>query len=228
MGTRLVILAVVVAALVGWLSGCAQEEYPMALWNAEHPDGGAREAGPEEASAEVDAASNGPLTCRQSRSQSMPSLLEAIGAGASDSGAEAAVSGTAYTPALLFQRFTATCGACHGVVQGLGGFRIQTVDQFENNDWSTTLPHILSNGPSDPKKPQDPNDPNDPMPPFPPMSPTGKPYSQRAPGDLVRQLAELLQQWLMLGKPPSFFVADANHRRPSRAFPSPRTSSRTT
>ncbi|MGH7435029.1 MAG: hypothetical protein ACRENE_05080 [Polyangiaceae bacterium] len=211
-------LIAVVAVVLGWLPGCAQEEYPMALWNAEHPDAGSpADGGGEDAGLEA-SGPRGPLTCKQSHAVSMPSRLEAIGSGAMDGGmAEAAVSGTTYTPELLFERFNGTCGACHGKLQGLGGFQIQTTQQFETNMTAAVIAHVTSDGPRDPSKPEDPNDPTDPMPPFPPGSPTGKPYSQRTPDDLVRVFAELVQQWLSLDKPGSFFVPDATNQAPVQA-----------
>jgi mono/diheme cytochrome c family protein len=100
------------------------------------------------------------------------------------------------------------CGNCHGPgVAGLGGFSITSSIEFQQGFGQTQLAHVLSSEPTDK---MDPNDPQDPMPPYPPGSPNGMPYSQRSDTDPVRQFAELAQQWITLGKPPSFTVGGSD------------------
>jgi hypothetical protein len=183
----------VLAGLVIAMGSCAQEEYPAALWIAQHPS--------SSSSASIGDAigplpSAGPATCSQALAESLPARLGAMGAGGdagADAEADAGPAGTTYFVEDLYTDFTAICGRCHGQVQALGGFQIATQAQFQTSMTTDVLSHIQSNGgPTDP----------DPMPPF--DSSAGMPYSQRPDTDPVKQFAELVQQWLMDGSPASF------------------------
>jgi hypothetical protein len=193
------------------LSACAQEEYPLALWMAQHPDasvGAASEGGSDLLS------SRGPAQCRQANAQSYPSRLAAIGAGAaSDAGAEGGEAGPAgmlYFEADLYQRFSSggVCGRCHGAVGGAGAsyFQVTSQQQFHDIFGPSQLAHVMSDGPTPGDPPNDPNDANDPMPPFDDPS-VGEPYSQRDPNDPIKEFAELAQAWLMANKSDPFMAS---------------------
>jgi mono/diheme cytochrome c family protein len=192
------VVAVFVLAASAVAASCAQEEYPAQLWNEQH-------AATQPASPTDAAPASAPTTaqyCSQSRAQSLPARLLAIGAGA-DAGAEAGPSGTTYYVSDLLAQFQSICGRCHGSVGGgLGGFSIVTQQDFLANMTPAVIAHVTSNGTGEPGMPSDPNSPIDPMPPF--DSPAGMPYSQRPPTDPVKQFAELVQAWLADQKPQSF------------------------
>ncbi len=199
-----------VAGLLGLaLAGCAQEEYPLTLWLAQHPDASMSQNVTPEASTPVD---RGPEQCKQTLATSYPARLAAIGAGA-DAGAtdgasaEAAPVGMTYLEADLYQQyFVPICGRCHGSVGGgLGGFQIQTQTDFHNLFTSDVLAHATSNGPSG-QIAADGIDPLDPMPPFPPGG-TGEPFKMRDPGEPIWQFATLAQAWLTAGKPMAFVAS---------------------
>ncbi len=152
----------------------------------------------------------GPRFCQQARAQSLPARLAAIGAGGDAGAADAAPAGPTELVSDLYQRFDSNCGSCHGTVQGLGGFQIQSLQAFEtlsSPPWPVVLQHVMSDGPSPGHMALDPTDPNDPMPPFPPNSPAGKPYSQRDPTDPIYVFGQLLKQWLAAKMPASFVTA---------------------
>ncbi len=201
------------ALLALFASGCAQEEYPLALWELQHPDGSVStpDATPLEAAAALD---RGPALCKQAQAQSYPARLSAIGAGAdagtTDGAAEASGGpvGTTYLEADLYQEyFVPNCGVCHGAVGGgLGGVSIQNASDFHDQMSPAYLAHVTSNGTTPPHPAQDPSDPLDPMPPFPPLG-NGKAFNTRTPEDPVWQFATLTQAWLVAGKPGSFVAS---------------------
>ncbi len=167
------------------IASCAQEEYPAWLWAEQHPTPAAPDA----------AAALGPSICSQARAEPLPARLVAMSASASSTGTVVLVSD-------LFQRFLSICGPCHGPAvdpPGLGGFQIQTADDFSTDMTSTVLAHVQNAVcPTAP----DPSNPNDPMPPC--SSPNGMTYSQRPASDPVLQLAQLIQEWLKAGSPAQF------------------------
>lgn len=192
-------------------SGCAQEEYPLALWDLQHPDGSVAtsDAGLVEAAAALD---RGPALCKQAQAQSYPARLSAIGAGPGTGAADGAAEtggpvGATYLEADLYQEyFVPNCGVCHGAVGGgLGGVSIQNAQDFHDQMSAKYLAHVTSDGPTTGDPTQDPNDPLDPMPPLPPFG-TGKPFSTRTPEDPIWQFATLTQAWLTAGKPSSFIA----------------------
>jgi mono/diheme cytochrome c family protein len=199
-------LSVVCIALLAF-AGCASENYPVSSGST------ATSLAPDASSATDSASSGaalprGPATCRQAHAESLPARLAAVhtpsDAGAADA-AQMAPTGTTYFVSDLFERFKSVCGACHGTVQGLGGFQIQSAGDFQAQITDAVLQHVQSDGPSGGHLAGDPSDPNDPMPPFPPGGP-GKPYSKRDDTDPVREFAELVKEWLKESKPKSFEV----------------------
>lgn len=170
--------------------GCAQEEYPLALYLTQHPqlaaDGGAPPDG-----------SIGPAAaCHSASAQPLPQRLATMSAQAA-SGTNLIYIDT------LNEIFQETCGSCHGAAvdpPGLGNFQIQSASDFATKMNATVLRHIESNGPSNPASPT--TDPDDPMPPL--SSPNGEPFSQRSATDPIRVFANLVQTWLTDGSPQSF------------------------
>ena len=206
----LVLLPFALAATA--IVSCAQEEYPLALWEAQNPpppEAGAGTPDSTSATSSPDAASDSvgtplvPGPCNQSNAQPLPQRLVTMSA-------SAAAGNNLIYASDLFTRFNAICGACHGPAAdppGLGSFRIANPTEFLSGMTKAVLAHITSNGPSDPSKPIDPSDPLDPMPPF--SSPSGGPYSKRQPTDPIVQLATLVQAWLAAGSPTSFTLSSA-------------------
>jgi mono/diheme cytochrome c family protein len=177
--TALFFLLLLLAA-VG--ASCAQEEYPVAMWNAQHP---APEAGTEAA----------PILCSQAQSTSLPARLVAMSANASSSSEVILVSD-------IFQRFADVCGACHGPSvdpPGQGSFQILTPSDFRTLMSQSVLDHVThAVCPSNP----DATNPYDAMPPC--SSPNGASYANRPDSDPVKQLAVVVQQWIAAGSPASF------------------------
>ena len=184
--SALLIVCLVVAAL----ASCAQEEYPASLWAAQHPD-------PPAPAASADGGTETPA-CTQARAQSLPARLVAMSA----SDGTSSMGGDAVLVSDLFQRFESTCGSCHGPAvdpPGQGGFQIKTANDFTKGMTASVLAHVTSAVcPGAP----DPASATDPMPPC--SSPNGLTYASRPESDPVRQLAELLQQWLAAGSPAQF------------------------
>ncbi len=181
--------AVLVCALV--VASCAQEDYPLGLWVAQHAPPADAGAG----GAPADATVTGPRACIQTHATSLPARLVAMSANAQSASAVVLVSD-------LFARFTEVCGSCHGPSidpPGQGGFQIVTASDFKRLMTASQLQHVTASVcPGAPNA----NDPNDPMPPC--SSPNGETYTQRSAGDPVRQLAELTKAWLDAGSPNSF------------------------
>jgi mono/diheme cytochrome c family protein len=183
--------------------GCAQEDYPVALWMAQHGeilDASAVGQGNSQtvASAGSDAAisPSSPTivgSCPQAAAQPMPQRLVVMSASASTAVDLVYVSD-------LFNRFQSVCGSCHGPAvdpPGQGGFQITSSAAFSAAMTATVLGHITSDG-------VDAGNPlaTDPMPPF--SSPNGGPYDQRPETDPVKQFGELVAEWLAAGSPQSF------------------------
>jgi mono/diheme cytochrome c family protein len=180
---------------VAVLAACAEETVP----EQPGPEGGAPAA---IAPMEDAAVPRGPQFCDQARAESLPARLVAMGAGGDAGTPDASLAlaaGPTWLVSDLFQQFDSICGRCHGSVQGLGGFQIRSQSDFATEMTATVLGHVMSDGP-------DPNNANsDPMPPF--TEASGGPYSKRPDTDVVKQFAELVQQWLTLMKPTSFQYA---------------------
>lgn len=173
--------------------GCAQEDYPLAVWLAQHPD---QDASTGSGGLSADSGITVQSVCTRASAQPLPARLVAMSASAA-----AATTDLTYVSD-LFERFKAVCGSCHGpsVDVGLGGFQIRSENDFPTSMTAIVLAHVTSNGPSNPSNPT--TDPVDPMPPF--SSPNGAPFSSRLPTDPVRQFADLVQVWLTAGSPQSF------------------------
>ncbi len=198
-------LIVLASALVG----CAQEDYPLALWMAQHPEidasaaqGGGGDSGLSQGSPSGSSGGASPSAsvhgvCRPAAAQPLPARLVVMSATAS------AVGSNLVYVSDLFERFKSVCGSCHGPEvdpPGLGGYQIQSENSFLTAMTPAVLKHVQSDGATDPAHPA--TDPNDPMPPF--SSPNGGPYSKRPPTDPVKQFADLVAAWLASGSPQSF------------------------
>jgi mono/diheme cytochrome c family protein len=202
-------------------SGCAQEEYPLGLYLAQHPDASTTpttliEAGTSQDAqdAPVSTPDRGPAQCAQARSTPLPQRLVAIAAGADAGAADAAAeaSGPAgmnfFEGDLYQQYYVPNCGGCHGTAVSNGGFDVTSAADFKAKMDATVLAHITSEGPSKGHMAMDPNDPLDPMPPFRPFG-TGLPYSQRATTDSIVHFVTLIKAWLAANKADPFFVASS-------------------
>jgi mono/diheme cytochrome c family protein len=183
--TGALVLLLAVAAI---LASCAQEDYPLSLWQAQHPP-------PDSGHA-----------CMPARAEALPARLVAMSGGSGAAGGVILVSD-------LFSRFGAVCGSCHGPAidpPGQGCFQIQTSSDFTTKMTQAALDHVTGSvcpspaaGTSStcPAMPDQAN-PGDPMPPC--GSPNGETYSQRSPADPVFQFAELVKEWIAAGKPAQF------------------------
>ena len=169
------------------IASCAQEDYPLSVWLAQHP------GSPDASVSAVDAGeTQGVRVCTQAHAESLPARLVAMSANATSGGSVVLVSD-------LFQRFTEVCGTCHGTAVQQGGFQIVTSTDFTPSMTADVLKHVTSS--VCPKAPND-TDPDDPMPPC--SSPNGDTYAQRSESDPVRQFAELVSAWLAAGRSPTF------------------------
>jgi mono/diheme cytochrome c family protein len=189
-------------ALLGALAlGCANEEYPLALYELQHPDGVDASLGPGTPSA-VDPA--GPQTCYQARAESLPARLVAMTAPSTANGspAPAAASANVVLASDLFQTFNETCNPCHTAAAdppGQGGFQIVQATDFPRLMTAAVLRHVTSAVcPTNP----DPSSPIDPMPPC--SSPDGMTFSKRSATDPIFQFATLTAEWIQAGSPDSF------------------------
>lgn len=187
-------LALPYAALAGCaaiaaFAGCAQEEYPAALWAAQHAEPAATEGGASSAAVLA--------TCRQSRAESLPARLVAM------SSTDQATANVVFVSD-LFQTFTEVCAPCHtasAAPPGQGGFQIAV-----ESDFATTMTQAVINHVIDATCPQTPNpsNPDDPMPPC--NSPTGETYAARSATDPIRQFATLVEEWIQAGSPAASFT----------------------
>ncbi len=187
--TGALLLVLAVAAV---LASCAEENYPLDVWERQH--------------ASNDAGSSTPnSTCLPARAQALPARLVAMSA----SGGSSSV----VLVSDLFQRFAQVCGSCHGPAvdpPGQGGFQITTATDFPTLMTASVIAHVLNA-----TCPQAPNaaNPSDPMPPC--SSPNGQTYAQRSESDPVRQFADLVQAWIAAGRPSSFTPSGAKGPSPS-------------
>ena len=172
--------------------GCAQEEYPAALWSAQHPT---------TASALADAGAAtpiGPLACSQARAQSLPARLVAMSSSSSSSNTSVVLVSD------LFQSFNSVCNPCHTSAAdppGQGGFQIALAGEFASKMTPAVLQHVL--GAVCPNPPN-PGSALDPMPPC--SSPSGDTFANRSQGDAIRQFADLVQEWIQAGSPTTSFT----------------------
>jgi len=188
--------------------GCAEEEYPAALWAAQHPGASApavaslpdasTEGGPQTASTPdaSTSASLGPAFCAQAQAESLPARLVAMSTSVQPQANLVLVSD-------IFNRFNAVCGPCHTAAAdfGQGGFQIVTDSDFPSLMTAAVIAHVTNS--VCPNLPNSTN-PHDPMPPC--SSPTGGTYMARSEGDPVKQFAELVTQWLDAGSPRNSFT----------------------
>ena len=217
-GAPILAFAGLVSALL--VVGCAEENYPVGLWMAQHQeldasaptrsDSGAPQQGSSPPAAGVDAGT--PLStrsCPQAAAQPLPQRLVVM------STVSTAAPDLVYVSD-LFERFKSICGGCHGPEvdpPGQGGFQIESSNAFSTAMTKCVLKHVTSDGPSNPINTADPciapnnRDPNEPMPPA--GQANSGPYDQRAETDPVKQFAELVTTWLAAGSPQSFSPAGA-------------------
>src|SRR5579859_1675184 len=116
--TGALILLLVVAAI---FASCAQEDYPLSLWDQQHPppDSG--------------------HICTPTRAEALPARLVAM-SGGTGAGGVVLVSD-------LFARFGAVCGSCHGPAvdpPGQGCFQIQASTDFSTKMTQAALDHVTS------------------------------------------------------------------------------------
>jgi hypothetical protein len=110
---------------------------------------------------------------------------------ASDARGSAPMGGSFYSTSDLWHQFVASCGGCH-VEAALGGW------QVTQNDFSSLVTEAVV---------QQSIKTDDPSLLMPPSGANGEPYSRRAPGDPLVQLAKLLELWISQGSPPvQFYV----------------------
>ncbi len=88
----------------------------------------------------------------------------------------------------LFNLFKSSCGGCH-VEGGLGGFQVGPLDFADKVD-GKVLERIRATNPKDV---------------MPPASAGGKLASERSPGDPILELASLIDQWILAGRPRDLF-----------------------
>ena len=183
-------LTVFLLAAGSFAAACAQERYPAALWYAQHPP-----PGPAATTPSPEAPS-----CPQTHAESLPARLVAMSATASSAPVEILTSD-------LFDRFNGVCAPCHTSAAdppGEGSFQIAVAGEFATTMTSAVLAHVTQCVcPTSP----DPKNPVDPMPPC--TSPSGATYADRSEGDAVRQFAEVVQEWIDAGSPPTSFVPPA-------------------
>jgi mono/diheme cytochrome c family protein len=170
------------------LNGCAQEEYPLALYLQQHPSADAQ-APPEAGAAQG--------TCHRASAQPLPQRLATMSAQTSGGNDLVYIQ-------TLDDMFQQNCGSCHGTAvdpPGLGNFQIQSAGDFALKMNATVLKHVMSDGPT-PGASSPSTDPSDPMPPL--SSPNGGPFSKRSSSDPIKIFADLVETWLADGSPQAF------------------------
>jgi mono/diheme cytochrome c family protein len=168
-------------------AGCAQEEYPAALWAKQHPEPAAEGSEPDAAQPQ------GPIVCRQARAQSLPARLEAM----TTSGVSS--SANVIDASDIYNSLVAACSQCHQ--NSVGGFQIPALSQFAQTVTPAVVQHItqavcptaVPAGSA-----------TDPMPPC--TSTNGGTYSARPATDPIKSLGVLLTEWIAAGQPQSFTV----------------------
>ncbi len=185
----------VLAVLLAAAFGCAQEEYPLALYELQHPGAGSSPLASPDAS--TGTAPSGPATCLQARAQSYPQRLVAM-----STQVQSQATGNVVLGSDLFQMFNETCNPCHTAAAdppGQGGFQI-----VEEVDFSTRMTQAVIDHVTHAVCPQDPEplSPYDPMPPC--SSPDGETFSTRATTEPIWQFATLVQEWINAGQPTAF------------------------
>jgi mono/diheme cytochrome c family protein len=214
-----------IAAMALAAFGCAEEEYPVSLWLAQHPSPPDASVGASMASTSSTSSvqSRGPAYCRQAQAQSLPARLVALSANASASPSAAPTGQVILASDLYEQNFLPVCGGtCHGPQAdppGLGGFQIASAGDFKSKMSMAILQHVIN---ATCPKGLDPSDPNDPMPPC--SSPDGlmpgKTFADRPDTDPVKQFVTVTQAWLLAGSPVQFTLptgSDAGTGEPSSA-----------
>jgi mono/diheme cytochrome c family protein len=171
------------------LLSCAQEQYPAALWAAEHPsaDGGAN------SDATVsDPPPEGPAVCRQAHAEPLPARLEVT---SGDAGA----GGVPVYAIEIYAQALSLCGRCHEGENPSGNFSLTSAADLT----PAVLEHVTgAKCPMGTSTPQSPGSPTDPMPPC--YSGAGGTYD---PSDTTAPLvvfATQTQEWLNAGSPASF------------------------
>src|SRR5580658_5379349 len=181
------------------LLSCAQEQYPAALWAAEHPTPDAGAA--TDATPSVSSVLEGVGVCKQAHGEPLPARLEVMSASADAGGG----GGTVHYATDLYTMAYSLCGMCHGGLNTTGNFTLSSASDLT----ASVLMHVTSaKCPMGANTPQDPGSPADPMPPC--SSPAGGTYN---PSDTTAPLvvfATLTQEWLAAGSPSSFTAQSAS------------------
>jgi len=101
----------------------------------------------------------------------------------------------------IYNSFVAVCAKCHQ--DSVGGFQVPPFSQFKTVVTKEVVQHITSavclQGTSTPSLA---GEPNDPMPPC--SSTNGGTYADRPETDSIKQLGEVLTEWIVAGQPQSF------------------------
>jgi mono/diheme cytochrome c family protein len=163
---------------------CTQEQYPAALWEAQHPS-------PDAGTAAMSSAGS----CRPITAQPLPQRLEAM--------SSAGGSTVTVTTFDLYQSFASFCHPCHTSGSD-GSFQISDPSDFQN--LSPSLAGGMYTRMTSTENPPSGNvsDPNDPMPPY---GQGGAPFSSQSQ---TYQFAQFLHEWLSLGQPASFLWPPAD------------------
>jgi mono/diheme cytochrome c family protein len=184
--------------------GCASEEYPLPLYELQHPATADASASGAGGSTPADAGAPGPQTCTQARGESLPARLVTMTAQSPTPGssAPAAPPANVVLASDLFQTFNETCNPCHTAAAdppGQGGFQIIQAADFPRLMTAAVLEHVTQAVcPTNP----DPSSAVDPMPPC--SSPDGRTFSKRSATDPIVQFATLTAEWIQAGSPSSF------------------------
>ncbi len=186
--SALVNLLVGLTGLVAASAGCngrpLHDELLSALWS---PDAGSQQDAA--VSSRVDAATPPRIEPKPSAGCAPVVTSDSLPARAAASAASADSGQTAFFTRDLFNLFRSHCGACH--VDSDRGRLSVSLSNFSQTVTQKSLSLILS---------------DDPTIYMPPSGPDAKPFSERAPGDPVVELATLLEQWLSAGSPPDRFL----------------------
>ena len=181
------LLALALAQLT--TAGCSAPGGPDAVRDPRfHPGLADAAAGPRGGAGSSDGPEPAVLArCVPSRAEPLPARADVLSE-ASTTSPERVVTMLASD---LFGLFRSHCGACHAGAASLGGFQVSPAT-FASRVDAKVLAVIRS---------------DDPAKVMPKPENGGKPFSQRAPGDPVVELARLLELWIQQGRKDEFTIA---------------------